>query len=367
MGKATVLIVAPGDDIHALSVQRRLAELSGDVSSAHIVDTRTFPASSNVTWRIGGGSYSAELRLAAPLVEFAQPVFVRERPIDATVNLSDIASVWMRRPGNVHVDDRIGVAEFRRYAGHATHAALGSVFAACPMHNRPSVEDRLRWKPLQLVFAERAGLRVPLTLVTASPQEALAFVDALAGRRAQVIYKQIVSTGDGPPTRLFSEADRERIEHVALCPTLFQERIVGGPDLRIAVIGSSVFAAEWRKAGGPAPGVDVRFEPDTGLWPVTMPQEFQAQLLRLHSLMELSIGIYDFKMDDEGTPYFLEVNPGGQWLGLEVKAGWPVSWAMARLLAPGIGAAIPPPTPFSDKDLAAMMEEFETSLQTQAG
>lgn len=150
MGKPAVLLVSPGDDVHALSVQHRLAELTGDDCFAHIVDTRTFPQAGSAEWRSGQDGFVAQLRIAEPLAEAASPQFVRDRPIKAVVDLSDIVSVWLRRPGNVCVDPQIAVPEFRHYAQLATHATLASVFATCTTHNRPSAEHRLKWKPLQL-------------------------------------------------------------------------------------------------------------------------------------------------------------------------------------------------------------------------
>ena len=45
-----------------------------------------------------------------------------------------------------------------------------------------------------------------------------------------------------------------------------------------------------------------------------------------------------FRLDPSGTPYFLEVNPSGQWLDLELEANHPISEAWARVLVFGLGS-----------------------------
>lgn len=200
------------------------------------------------------------------------------------------------------------------------------------MHNRPHAERDALTKTCQRFVAARAGLSVPRSLVTTIPGEALAFVDTLQAEGRDVIYKLTLSHPEGPPTRLFEPHDRDRIETLRFAPTLFQEFIVGGVDVRIAVVGDAVFAAEWRPAEGPRPVVDVRLHADMRMWAMPVSTAVRDSLLHAQRAFGLSIGIYDFKLDADGRPWFLEVNPSGQWLDLEFQAGHPVSAAVARLL-----------------------------------
>lgn len=333
---ALVVLVAPADDIHALAVRERLRELDAGRSGV-IVDIGTFPRTSDVTWRsTPDGRFSADMTLGPPLPEGisarSDPTRLRQHERIA-VSLDEVVSIWWRRPRRVGVHAGITVPEFLEYAELATRSVVDALFATRPTYNDPLHERALQSKPLQLRHAVSVGFRIPQTLITASPDSALAFVRQLGDLGKQTVYKQVVQTMDGPPTRTFADVDRERISDVQFCATTFQERIEGGPDVRIAVVGDEIFAAEWRPAGGVTPTPDIRLDSQARLWRSEMQPEFRDRLLRLHRVMGLAIGIYDFKLDGDGVPFFLEVNPSGQWLDLEVDAGHPVSWAMARFLA----------------------------------
>jgi hypothetical protein len=50
----------------------------------------------------------------------------------------------------------------------------------------------------------------------------------------------------------------------------------------------------------------------------------------------------DMKLTDEGEYVFLELNPGGQYLYIEILTGIPLTGAFAKLLANGPPKAAPP-------------------------
>jgi hypothetical protein len=198
-------------------------------------------------------------------------------------------------------------------------------------------------------------------LITSDAGEARAFIAQLMAEGAGVVYKQTMSIPDGPPTRLLVPEDLDRLESVTLSPVTFQERIEGGVDLRIAVIGDQVFAAEWRPDEETEPFVDVRFTRSARMYATRLDPPFEAQVIALQRELGLDIGIYDFKQGSDGRRYFLEVNPGGQWLDLEVDAGHPVSLAVARLLAGETAAGWSGLAPLTNEDLDGMMETAEAA------
>jgi len=222
---------------------------------------------------------------------------------------------------------------FAQTATLSIEQSLWSFFACARTFNDPFAEDRACHKPNQLHAAAMAGLRIPRTLVTSERHKATAFVKLLEGEGKQTVYK-LVSTSQhlGAPTRLFLEEDFERLDSLAYCPTVFQERIVGGSDLRVAVVEKQVFPARWGPAGGPTQFADVRADHSARMQACSFPEEYLRPLLNLHASLGIRIGIYDFKLDQAGIPYFLEVNPSGQWLDLELQARHPISSAIARML-----------------------------------
>jgi hypothetical protein len=179
-------------------------------------------------------------------------------------------------------------------------------------------------------------LRVPETLISSDPDEAERFIHRLWDEGKEAIYKRAtVFQGVGVPTRLVGQEDLRRLSSLAYCPTTFQERIVGGPDLRVAIVADAVFTAEWRTASTLADSVDIRIEDGARMWRGEFPREHLNALKVLHRQLGLTIGVYDFKVDSDRVPVFLEVNPSGQWLDLEIDARFPISEAVAHLLAEG--------------------------------
>jgi hypothetical protein len=63
-----------------------------------------------------------------------------------------------------------------------------------------------------------------------------------------------------------------------------------------------------------------------------------AGLLGLMRRLGLVFSTIDMKLTDEGEYVFLELNPMGQYLYVEILAGLPLTAAMADLLAAGSGA-----------------------------
>ena len=56
---------------------------------------------------------------------------------------------------------------------------------------------------------------------------------------------------------------------------------------------------------------------------------------RLQGYLEafgLAFGCFDFAVDPDGVPWFLECNPNGQWAWMEDPTGAPMTSAFADLL-----------------------------------
>lgn len=343
---------------------RRLEALDGP--RALILDPATIPLSSTVRWSTDGGRLRARLGVAPPLPlgisrKGAARLLIEGAPEELVeLDAEDVAAVWLRRPRRPLVHPQLAAPELRRLAGLASWALFEALLDAVPVHNEPAAEERASHKLTQLRVAELCGLAIPRTLVTNDPEEAAEFVRSLHAEGRGVVYKQHVpGVPDGPPTRLFLDEDWQRIADVALSPTTFQERVEGGCDIRVAIVGRRVFAAEWRTAEGPSTSVDVRLD-DVRMWTTTLDPALEQRLLALHDALGLSLGVYDLKLDSRLGPVFLECNASGQWLDLEAEAGHPVSEALARFLAWGPDAVWETPgKPFSDPDLAAMLDELD--------
>jgi glutathione synthase/RimK-type ligase-like ATP-grasp enzyme len=183
-------------------------------------------------------------------------------------------------------------------------------------------------KPLQLRLADQLGLRIPDTLITNDPVAAEAFVERHGQR---VVHKTI-----SPPrhrflaTQKWSPSDREALKDLVLAPTIFQEMISDCRELRITVIGDQLFAAEFRPRDGL---IDGRLDLDTPYRRHELPDEVSRRLLALIRRLGLVFSTIDMKLTEEGEYVFLELNPQGQYLYIEILSGMPLTAAMAYLLA----------------------------------
>lgn len=244
---------------------------------------------------------------------------------------NDVSVVWYRRPGSVRVAPEIADELDRSFAENEWQQALDGFFtAAFRRIVSPPLKQRAATKPLQLVHAIQAGLCVPETLITSNPEEALAFVSRHHGA---VVHKAMTA----PPhqfidTRAWDANAERHIADLLLCPTMFQKRILGPADVRTTVVGQQLFSACIQTARGRA-SVDSRLDMDAPCTPYDLPRDIELAILRLMDDLGLMFGTVDLKLADNGEHVFLEVNPQGQFLYIEILTGLPISKALVDFLA----------------------------------
>jgi glutathione synthase/RimK-type ligase-like ATP-grasp enzyme len=120
------------------------------------------------------------------------------------------------------------------------------------------------------------------------------------------------------------------MERLRLAPTIFQELIEGPRDVRVTMIGTTCFAAAMES--GSSQHVDSRLALDVPVAGYELPACVQASLVRLMTRLGLKFAAVDIKESSDGTFYFLELNPQGQFLYVEILTGLPIAAAMAKYL-----------------------------------
>lgn len=250
------------------------------------------------------------------------------------VSLDEVKTIYYRRPGRFEFDTSIPLETIPWCEGQARFGFWG-VLESLPVTwvNAPSSVQQAECKPRQLAHAVAAGLTVPPTLVTNDPH---AVADFAARQPHGIVTKNlyarmpctedgrlsgVVYTSDVPP-------DRYHDPSIAATAHLFQAKLAKKADLRVTVIGESVFTAhidnpgelDWRRSHH---NITYRsYElPDTVL----------AGVHRLMSSLGLIFGALDFVLTDQGHQ-FLEINPNGQWGWIEHQTGQPISRALADAL-----------------------------------
>jgi hypothetical protein len=302
-----VIIVSTSEDVHALAVKREIERHGG---SCAILSNEGFPAAQPLTYAWDGTEETRELGSA----RFPEP---RRH------------AVWLRRFRPYTLDDKLH-GEYRDYARRATDSTFeGILCGSAQLIVNPAWRNRfIDHKALQLQLALECGLPVPRTIITNEPEKALEFL----GRYSRVVTKSIASWRFRLiETRFIDSNGIPDFSSIRLCPVLMQEYLEGTIEYRVTVIGTRVFTAKVDLAGAEHP-VDGRLHFSRVMEAAELPADTEARLLRFHRAAGLIYGAYDFRCDANGIPHFLEVNPDGQYLFVEIETGLPVSAAMADLL-----------------------------------
>ena len=308
-----VVIVAARSDAHALSVKYHVERLG---TPCDIVDSQ---------------SMSSGL-LTASLPEQPDVQISDCRPITSRT------AVWWRRarppaaPPLTHDEEsaRFTRAEWKASLYSFVGAGVGNVI------NDPFAEHRANHKIVQLRLAKFAGLPIPRTIVTNDLAEAERFLQYNRSLGHRSIFKPLT-----PPMNQLGEArvitDTSALrDGLHLSPLILQSCVERGIDIRVVVVGDEIFGGsiaftgdfeDWRIASSPEYRI-YRVEPS-----------LNQRILRLMQSLGLTSGSIDLRIDRAGVPHFLEVNPSGQFLFLELELDLPISVAFATVLTGGSRAS----------------------------
>jgi len=172
-------------------------------------------------------------------------------------------------------------------------------------------------KSFQAQLIAAAGFRVPATLITNDPDEALEFWR----QHGAVIYKSI--SGIRSIVRRLDASSARRLHHVAHLPTQFQE-LVQGTDVRVHVVGEQVFGTEVASAA-----VDYRYARRDGLTAdlvaVPLPDEVAGRCVQLAAALALPFCGIDLRRRPDGTYVCFEVNPMPGFTYYESSTGQPIA------------------------------------------
>jgi len=325
----TVLVLTERTDTTADLVVRELNDRGAAVFRCDIAE---FPTTLSLSARLDPGDARWRGRL---------------RTAHRAVALEDITGVYFRRPTPFRLPEAMTAGE-RRFAAVEAKMGLGGVLTSLPCRwvNHPSRIADAEHKPVQLVAAARAGLRVPATAVTNDRSSARDFAASVGG---PVVYKTLSSPAvpDGDDLRLIytTGVDAERLddERVGLTAHLFQRRLTKRRDVRVTVVGEQVFAVDIHVQGSPRAMLDWRADYAAHRYEVTeLPAEVEKRLVEMLRGLGLRFAAVDFVVDaeDQTEGYVLvDVNPNGQWGWLQEATGLPIAAAIADELTGSAEAA----------------------------
>lgn len=299
-----ILIVSCLQDRHAQVVMR---VLQGRKVPAFIGDVTEFSTGARLSLRNGETRWT--------------------RADGTSAQLAEARSVWCRRYFTPNFDPSLSDGCDRDFVRRQwTELLWGTVCAmGVPLVSDPHRQQAAS-KPLQLELARAAGMQVPDTLISNEADAVLEFVERHHGR---VIHKTLAAAIDQLLfTKRWQASDREALGTLELAPAIFQQQVGGRREVRVTVVGERIFAAEFELGNA----VDGRLDIDVEFVPHTLPESVRQQLLGLLDALQLRYATVDLRIDENGDYVFLELNPQGQFLYMEIKTGMPVSEAVADLL-----------------------------------
>jgi glutathione synthase/RimK-type ligase-like ATP-grasp enzyme len=280
--------------------------------------------------------YPVNLRLSLDDFTGSRTLSVRDRVVD----LGAVRTIWYRRPSNI-----VGPPDGDWAPAESASTIAGALYGTdCLWINRPDRDLTAGFKVYQLHLARRLGLHTPRSVVTNAPARVRDLADSDERLVFKLLHGALVQPDGGPATVLTTPVTREHVDrmaHVRHSPCLFQEHVDKTCEMRVTVVGRTVFpvtidsqrltdtAVDWRASGPDSPpyGEFRDVPPDV--------------LVAIDAMMRglgIVYGAFDFIVDRQGRWVFLEVNSMGQYLWLEEDLDLPISAAIASLLAEGAPA-----------------------------
>ena len=302
-----ILIVDDPEDVHTRCVRKELTAMN--VESA-VLDTAEFGKSA----RLGITGRDAAVFTCSDT--------------GARHRVGDVSTTWLRRPGRFDLSQAVR----QEYLGFATHEwrdmFWGLIDSMTCRFINPLVHQERATKILQLQAAHAAGLNTPDTLVSNDADAVRRFVERHKG---QVIHKSLTQAKSMLfDTKKWTEDETRHLDQLHLAPIMVQELIGGVLDVRATVIGDRIYAAIMES---PPDIIDSRLVTDLPYETYALSPELSAQIMAMMKRLGLVYGAVDLKLAHDGTPYFLEVNPQGQFAYIEIATGMPLIREFAQFLA----------------------------------
>jgi len=272
----------------------------------------------------------------------------------AKLDKENLSTLWDRRPelpkellieGNetINKHNLIEAAGFLRF--------LRSYISDLPSIGSIIFDHFADSKMQQLFYAISVGFITPHTCFSNRQSDIL----GMAKEYKEIVLKSIESDGfiDGNINKEYTfYSQKVSYEDIASAPkeafiqtvSYIQEYIPKAFELRITVVAKKVFACkiESQHLADDKGKVDWRQGYDYGLRyePYDLPDNIAQKCIKFLDRMRLNFGAFDFIVTPSGEYVFLECNPNGQWLWIEMATGLKISEAIADALATGEGLTI---------------------------
>ena len=205
--------------------------------------------------------------------------------------------------------------------------------------NRPQNHYYANNKIDQIRFASQfKDIIIPDTIVTNDPEEVRKFYDRNKGNICFKLHKgAIVESPEGHLTIYTNKVKPENMDNVELVsshPCLFQEYIDKKFEIRIIATDRDCVGIAIHSQDSEVSKIDFRrYDFDNVLYNhISVSQNVKDFCSKMLKHYQLHFGVFDFIKSINNKDVFLELNPNGQWLWLELKSGFNLTKIVAENL-----------------------------------
>ncbi|OXG08627.1 RimK-like ATP-grasp domain-containing protein [Flavobacterium araucananum] len=253
------------------------------------------------------------------------------------IDLLEIRSVYYRRPlspdfstESLTKGEQAFILNEITYWIEGLYKILKNAFWISPVFAIREAESKI----FQLQTAQKLGFKIPDSLITNNPEEALEFIGTTS-KIIKPIKTGLIDDEIGSKvifTSVFSSSDD--IERISACPTYFQDFVDKVADVRVTVVGNKVFPASILSQEFAETKVDWRNGENLKLKyeKITLPKPLEDLCVKLTQNLGLNFGAIDFVKDKNNDFIFLEINPNGQWAWIERQLDYKISQEICTLL-----------------------------------
>lgn len=255
-----------------------------------------------------------------------------------SISIDDVKkfhSVWYRRTKipNVLFDNIIERNLFSKDIINFTKSIFQLITAEKWLSNPYKISDSEN-KLLQLKYAVEIGFKVPNTIISNTKNEIINFYKE---NSENVILKPLYNGRviDGENQKLIFtnklNFDEFLKDEFLSFPILFQENVQKDYEIRVTIVDKKIFSAKVKSQENPNSKIDWRRE-RLKFEPIVLPNEINKMCLEIVHRLGLNFGAIDLIKDKNGDYIFLEINPNGQWVWIEIDTGLKISDAIIEFL-----------------------------------
>lgn len=303
-----IILLSSEFDLHSFAVKKVLKKRFN--FEASIVDFKYFPLNTDITFKWNNN---------LPCLEFSNP----------KITITSESSIWWRRPQAFYIPNEVSDKQFREFVENECKTTIDGAIEAteCLVINDIFSQRRANNKIIQLNVAKKVGFTVPETKVTNSVFEAL---EVSHNNNDKAIYKPLSHAKyHVADTRLIDQEFIKRNDLLKLTPTIIQQFIPAEYDLRINVVGNSVFATRILTKEK-ANLIDWRIALDIPMERILIEESLKQKCLALTKELNLFSGAIDLRVTPNGETYFFEINPSGQFLFCEIDESLDITEAYCK-------------------------------------